>query len=57
MSNLYGSPANLYDPTLSTALRDAINEKVLDGLPLGKPFWDTPLSDLSKALLQRPLPD
>jgi hypothetical protein len=40
---------------LSDELRAAINEKVLDGLPLGMPFAQTPLSDLSHALLGRPL--
>jgi hypothetical protein len=37
-------------PDLSPALRDAIDKKVLDGLPLTQPFDQTPLAGLSNAL-------
>jgi hypothetical protein len=37
-------------PALSTDLRDAIDRKILDGLPLTKPFSDTPLAGLRNAL-------
>jgi len=40
-------------PQLPPALRDAINEKVLDGLPLTKPFDDTPLASLRDAIRNR----
>lgn len=42
---------DIQSPDLSTALRDAIDERVLDGLPLTKPFSRTPLADLRNALL------
>ena len=58
----YDKPAETYgivnheaiaSPDLSSSLRDAINEKLLDGLPLTKPFAETPLVDLHDALLRR----
>jgi hypothetical protein len=37
-------------PELSIPLRDAIDKKILDGLPLTQPFSRTPLADLRNAL-------
>lgn len=41
---------SIQSPDLSPALRDAIDKKVLDGLPLTKPFAETPLAGLRRAL-------
>jgi hypothetical protein len=41
----------IQSPDLSTALRDAINKKILDGSPLTKPFDETPLAGLRNLLL------
>jgi hypothetical protein len=41
---------DIKSPELSDALRDALNKKVLDGLPLTKPFDQTPLAGLRDAL-------
>ena len=41
---------DIKSPDLSTALRDAIDKKLLDGFPLTKPFSRTPLADLRNAL-------
>jgi len=41
-------------PTLPPVLRTAIDKKILDGLPLTKPFAETPLSELRAAALVAP---
>jgi hypothetical protein len=41
-----GKFVDIRSPALSDELRDAINEKILDGLPLTKPFAETPLAGL-----------
>jgi hypothetical protein len=38
-------------PPLPDALRDVLNTRILDGLPLTKAFNDTPLADVRNALL------
>jgi hypothetical protein len=40
-------------PALSAELRDAINQRILDGLQLTKPFDDTALAGLRASLLSR----
>jgi hypothetical protein len=40
-------------PALSDELRAAIDDKILEGLPLTKPFEDTPLKGLYDAIAQR----
>jgi hypothetical protein len=42
---------DIRSPALSPELRDAINAKVLDGLPLTRSFNNTPLFDLANALI------
>ena len=50
---VYGSVnhVDIGSPALSSELRDAINAKVLDGLPLTMRFDDTPLAGLRDAIL------
>jgi hypothetical protein len=43
----------IVEPELPDDLRVAINEKILDGRPLTKPFNATPLADLGDAVLKK----
>jgi hypothetical protein len=57
----YNRPRSMYgvvesepitSPPLPPALRAALDRKILDGLPLAKPFADTPLAGVLDTLLQ-----
>jgi hypothetical protein len=51
---LEGKYEEIQTPVLSPELREAIDEKILEGRPLTKAFADTPLADL-RAAVPRPM--